>query len=127
MSGVGRVGKQDDVPRLRHRVDERLVRIGAADPLAAHLEAVAAVVLEEQHVVDDEAGRPAREEVDDQAVDDARPGPAAGERLHLAQRLLVDLDHRDLRRRVGRVDGLAHPQVVERPLDGARQRQNAQG
>ncbi len=89
----------------------------------ATVEAAAAVGLEEADVVGDDRGRAARQVVDQAAVEEARPRPAAGDRLEGPQRLLVDLDDGDPCRGAGGRDRPPHPQVVERPLEGLGNRQ----
>ena len=114
-----RIGQQHDVLGRRHRVDERAIGLGAGHWRTAHVEALAAVVVDKEHVVDDQPRRRAREVVDQHRVHRARPGPATHQRLELAHRLLVDLHHDQLTRCSARIDGLPHQQVVDGPLDRA--------
>ena len=125
LAAIGGIGEHDDVTRLGDRVDQRLVGLGAGGRLTAHVELLATVALEKLHVVDDEPRGRAGEVVDEETVDETRPGPAADERLHFAQRLFVDLHHDELRGRPRGIDGPPHPDVVERPLEGTGQRQTA--
>ena len=66
------------------------------------------------HVVGDRAsaGARARKSISDR-VDDARPGPASGVRLEVPQRVLVDLDERDVLAR-----GLRTRRARETPVVG---------
>ena len=85
---------------------------------AAEVEAALRVRLGEVDVVGDQLRRRARQIVDQQRVHDARPRPAAGVRLQIAKRVLVDLDERDVLARGVGPRRPRQPPVVGLELDG---------
>ena len=112
-ASYGRVGEQDDVAGRLDRVDQRPIRLGAAtSSMPPKSKPRRRVGLGKVDVVGDHLRRRARQVVEQHRVHDARPRPAAGVRLQVAQRVLVDFDERDVLAGRLRARGVRQPPVV---------------
>ena len=116
-----RIREHQDVAGLADRVGKRRVGFGAGPRGSREGESEARVRVREVDVVQDHRRRRAREVVEQARVHDARPGPSSGERLEVAERVLVDLDEDDILTRGRGSRGRDQPPVVGAHLDGLEQ------
>ena len=94
---VSRVGKEDHVAGFLDRLHERLVRFGARPIGAAEFDpAFARVRAGKIDVVADHLRGREREVIDHHRMHHARPRPSSDIWLEVSQRVLVDLDERDV-------------------------------
>ena len=114
---VGGVGQHDDVARLLHRVDERLVGLGARHGVATEGEPFAGIGFGEADVIGDDLRRRPLQEVDEHRVHGARPRPPPRIRLQVPEGVFVDLDQRQIAARRLRPGGAGEAPVVGAELD----------
>ena len=114
-----RLGHVDDIAGPLGGLHQRLVRLLARPLGLAHHE-LRPIGLGEQHVVEHGLGAACRQVVDERGVHQPRPGPAADQRLHPLDAVIVDVDEDDVgtrRRRRGwrPTSGCASRRASSRP------------
>src|SRR5262245_24609337 len=116
-----RVDRDDDISRGLHRVGERLVGFNPGPRCAAEGESGPRIRPAEDHVVHDDLRWRTRQKVNQHRMHGPRPGPSAGVRLEITQRVLVDVDERNVAAGGGRIGGTRQPPVVGFELDAMQE------